>query len=65
MAITTVQRPTVRRVRLGSNDAKNHSSICFRRVPETAGIPIEVILIDGDGNKHQQIVDLKGILNLN
>jgi hypothetical protein len=30
--------------------------------PEDLQSPVEAILIDGDGNKHQQTVDLKGIL---
>lgn len=32
--------------------------------PEDLKSPVEVILIDGDGNKHHQTADLNGILNL-
>jgi hypothetical protein len=32
--------------------------------PEDLQSPIEIILIDGDGNKHHRTVDLSGILNI-
>jgi hypothetical protein len=32
--------------------------------PADLQTPVEVILIDGDGNKHQQTVDLSGILDI-
>jgi len=33
--------------------------------PENLQTPVEVILIDGDGNRHQAKADLKGILDFN
>jgi hypothetical protein len=32
--------------------------------PDDLKSPVEVILIDGDGNKHNQTVDLSGILDV-
>jgi hypothetical protein len=37
----------------------------FDVLPQDLQAPIEVILIDGDGNRHQQKADLSGVLTLN
>jgi hypothetical protein len=36
----------------------------FDVLPEDLRAPVEVILIDGDGNRHQQKADLSGVLTL-
>jgi hypothetical protein len=32
--------------------------------PDDLHAPVEVILVDGDGNKHQEKADLKGTLDI-
>jgi hypothetical protein len=37
----------------------------FDVAPEDLQSPVEAILIDGDGNRHEATVDLGGVLNIN
>ena len=39
-------------------------NFAFDVSPEDLKDPVEVILIDGDGNRHQQKADLSGILDV-
>jgi hypothetical protein len=48
----------------GVADKKITLNFDFDVSPADLESPIEVILIDGDGNKHQHKVDLKGILEI-
>lgn len=47
---------------LGTQEGKITLDFDFDVTPEDLQLPIEAILIDGDGNKHQEKADLKGIL---
>ena len=51
-------------VLLGANSGKITLDFAFDVSPADLNSPVEVILIDGDGNKHQQTADLKGTLNV-
>jgi hypothetical protein len=48
----------------GYNESKITLNFAFDVSPEDLQKPVTVILIDGDGNKHQQKIDLKGILDI-
>jgi hypothetical protein len=48
----------------GYNESKITLSFAFDVSPEDLQSTVTVILIDGDGNKHQQKADLKGILDI-
>jgi hypothetical protein len=48
----------------GYNESKITLSFAFGVSPEDLQSPMTVILIDGDGNKHQQKADLSGILDI-
>lgn len=49
----------------GLQGGKITLNFAFDVSPEDLQSPVEVILIDGDGNKHQHKADLKGILEIN
>jgi len=49
---------------LGSNSSKITLDFAFDVSPEDLKTPVEIILIDGDGNKHHQTADLSGILEV-
>jgi len=49
---------------LGVQEGKIALDFAFDVSPDDLQAPVEVILIDGDGNKHQHTVDLKGILDI-
>jgi hypothetical protein len=49
---------------LGSPSGKIALEFAFDLVPEDLQNPVEVILIDGDGNRHLKVADLGGILNV-
>ena len=49
---------------LGSPSGKITLEFAFDVAPEDLQNPVEVILIDGDGNKHHKVADLSGILNV-
>lgn len=48
----------------GSTMRKITLEFAFDASPDDLQSPVEVILIDGDGNKHQQTVSLSGILDI-
>jgi len=48
----------------GTTMRKITLDFAFDVSPDDLQSPVEVILIDGDGNKHHQTVDLSGILNI-
>jgi hypothetical protein len=48
----------------GVAEGKITLDFAFDVSPEDLQSPVEVILIDGDGNKHHQTVDLSGILDI-
>jgi hypothetical protein len=48
----------------GYNESKITLSFAFDVSPDDLQSAVTVILIDGDGNKHQQKADLKGILDI-
>jgi hypothetical protein len=47
----------------GYDESKITLNFAFDVLPEDLDVPLTVILIDGDGNKHQAVADLNGILN--
>jgi hypothetical protein len=47
----------------GYNESKITLNFAFDVSPEDLDVPTTIILIDGDGNRHQAKADLKGILN--
>lgn len=48
----------------GSTMRKITLEFAFDVSPDDLQSPVGAILIDGDGNKHEQTVDLKGILEV-
>ena len=48
---------------LGTQEGKITLDFAFDVSPDDLRTPVEVILIDGDGNRHQEKADLKGILS--
>ncbi len=48
----------------GFQEGKITLDFAFDVSPEDLQNPVTVILIDGDGNKHQQKADLKGVLDI-
>lgn len=48
----------------GVEEGKMTLDFAFDVTPEDLSRPVEVILIDGDGNKHQQDADLSRVLDL-
>jgi carbon monoxide dehydrogenase subunit G len=48
----------------GMAEGKVTLDFAFDVSPEDLQSPVEVILIDGDGNKHQQMADLNGVLTI-
>jgi hypothetical protein len=48
----------------GVAEGKITLEFAFDVSPEDLQGPVEVILIDGDGNKHHKVADLSGILNV-
>lgn len=49
---------------LGTQEGKITLDFAFDVSPDDLQAPVEVILIDGDGNKHQAKADLRSILNI-
>ena len=46
----------------GYNESRITLNFTFDVLPEDLDVPATIILIDGDGNRHQATADLKGIL---
>jgi hypothetical protein len=49
---------------LGTQEGKITLDFAFDVIADDLQSPVQVILIDGDGNKHQEKADLKGILDI-
>jgi hypothetical protein len=48
----------------GVESGKITLDFAFDVTPEDLQAPVEIVLTDGDGNKHQQRADLKGLLSI-
>jgi hypothetical protein len=50
---------------LGAKSGKIALDYSFDVSPQDLQSPVEVILIDGDGHKHEHEADLAGVLDIN